>query len=62
MANKGEGVAIGVLAVVVIALLYLAFVGQIAISYYVYFSFLVRVGFGIVAFLIIIGLIFLARD
>lgn len=62
MANKGEGVSIGVLAIVVIALLYLAFVGQIAISYYVYFSFLVRVGFGIAAFVIILLLVFFPRD
>lgn len=62
MANKGEGVAIGVLAIVVIALLYLAVVGHFVISYHVYFNFWDRVVFGIVAFVIIILLVFFARD
>ena len=62
MANKGEGVAIGVLAIVVIALFYLAVVGQFVISYHVYFNFWDRVVFGIVAFVIIFLLVFFARD
>lgn len=62
MGNEGTGIVIGVLAIVIIALFYLAVVGQIVISYYVYFSFLDRVGFGILGFLIIIGLLLIAKN
>lgn len=62
MPNEGGGIAIGVLAIVVIVLLYFAVVGHLVISYYVYFSFWNRVGFGFLALVIIIGLFFLAKE
>jgi hypothetical protein len=58
MASEGTGIVIGVFSVVILVLFYLAIVGHIVFSYQVFFSFLDRVAFILIAFAIILLLYF----
>ena len=58
MTNEVAGIAIGVFAIVIVVLFYMAIVGNIVFSFQVYFGFWDRVAFFFAAILIILMLYF----
>lgn len=60
MVNKGEGVV--VLVIIVIVLFEFAVVGHIELSYYASFSLLERILFGLIGIVIVVFLVFFRSD
>lgn len=58
----GRGITIPALSIITIGLIYLAVVGHISISLYIYFTFWNRVEFALFAIVIVLILFFFGRD